>query len=78
MVTLDVLTAAPLTIEMLVSRDISEYSRRARPAGRAERSAASERSGRGHRYDGATGIDPAITGEPPEEQAARSARRSPQ
>lgn len=63
MVTLDVLTAAPLTIEMLVARDISAYS---------------ERSTRTRGYHGATGIDPAITGEPPEEQAARRSRRVPQ
>ncbi|PFG33577.1 hypothetical protein [Sanguibacter antarcticus] len=60
MVTLDVLTAAPLTIEMLVARDISAYS---------------ERTTRRRRYDGATGFDPAITGEPPEEQAARRTHR---
>ena len=63
MVTLDVLAAAPLTIEMLVSRDISAYS---------------ERTTRTRRYDGATGFDPAITGEPPEEQAGRRSRRVPQ
>lgn len=78
MVTLDVLSAAPLTIEMLVARDISAYSRRTRSAARPGRSTASERSGRGRGYDGRTGVDPAITGEPPEEQAARPARRSPQ
>ncbi|MEP7764955.1 hypothetical protein [Sanguibacter sp. 25GB23B1] len=63
MVTLDVLSAAPLTIEMLVSRDISAFS---------------ERTTRTRRYDGLTGVDPAITGEPPEEQAARRSRRVPQ
>ena len=53
MVTLDVLTSAPLTIEMLVARDISAYS---------------ERTTRTRGYSGSTGFDPAITGESVEER----------
>lgn len=68
MVTLDVLTAAPLTIEMLVSRDISAYS---------------ERTARRRGSDGSTGFVPtgfdrAVTGKLPDEQAARRSRGVPQ
>lgn len=74
------LPSAAVTVEWLVARDIDTYRARRtarRASRRAEHPEALPIPLAPARYHGATGFDPAITGEPPEEQAPPGAHLAP-